>query len=62
MSRENQSIMNKNGVRSTNKEKTKLYKDNLRASLVAQTEKNRPAMQCRRLGFDPWVRKILKKG
>ena len=54
--------MNKNGVRSTNKEKTKLYKDNLRASLVAQTEKNRPAMQCRRLGFDPWVRKILKKG
>ena len=59
MSGENQSIMNKNGVKSTNKEKIKLEKDNLRASLVVQTEKNWPAMQCRRLGFDPWVRKIL---
>ena len=29
---------------------------NVRASLVAQTEKNLPAMQIPR--FDPWVRKI----
>ena len=51
--------MNKNGMKSTNKEKIKLAKDNLRASLVAQMEKNWPAMQYRRLGFHPWVRKIL---